>query len=48
MPGESRIREVSTETWAQVRSERLGLADDIAALSAEEWATPSLCAGWRM
>ena len=46
--GESRIREVSSETWAQVRSERLSLADDIDTLSAEAWTAPSLCAGWRV
>jgi uncharacterized protein (TIGR03083 family) len=39
---------VSIDTWAYVRSERLGLADDIETLSADDWATPSLCAGWRV
>ncbi|MGK5114056.1 MULTISPECIES: maleylpyruvate isomerase family mycothiol-dependent enzyme [unclassified Geodermatophilus] len=29
-----------------VRDERLSLADLLDTLSAEEWATPSLCAGW--
>jgi uncharacterized protein (TIGR03083 family) len=39
---------VSTEVWAQVRSERLRLADEIEGFSAEQWTTPSLCAGWRI
>jgi uncharacterized protein (TIGR03083 family) len=39
---------VTIETWAQVRSERLGLADEIDTLGAEAWATPSLCSGWRV
>jgi len=34
--------------WAQVRGERLGLADEIEAMAAEQWATPSLCGGWRV
>jgi uncharacterized protein (TIGR03083 family) len=29
-----------------VAAERLGLADDLADLTPEQWATPSLCAGW--
>jgi uncharacterized protein (TIGR03083 family) len=45
---DGRIREVSIEVWAQVRSERFGLADEIEALTAEQWTTPSLCAGWRV
>ena len=39
---------MTIETWAQVRSERLGLADEIDTLGAEAWATPSLCSGWRV
>jgi uncharacterized protein (TIGR03083 family) len=39
---------VSTQVWAQVRGERLRLADEIQALAAEQWATPSPCAGWRV
>ena len=29
-----------------VAAERLGLADDLETLTPEDWATPSLCAGW--
>jgi hypothetical protein len=29
-----------------VAAERVGLADDLADLTPEQWATPSLCAGW--
>ncbi|NMO88857.1 maleylpyruvate isomerase family mycothiol-dependent enzyme [Actinomycetospora sp. TBRC 11914] len=29
-----------------VAAERLGLADELAALTTEQWRTPSLCAGW--
>jgi uncharacterized protein (TIGR03083 family) len=29
-----------------VAAERLGLADDLEALAPEQWAVPSLCAGW--
>jgi uncharacterized protein (TIGR03083 family) len=32
--------------WAAVHAERTALADDLADLSPEHWATPSLCAGW--
>ncbi len=33
-------------TWPMIHSERQALADDLAGLSDEQWATPSLCAGW--
>ncbi|CAL9363769.1 hypothetical protein SUDANB121_00729 [Nocardiopsis dassonvillei] len=33
------------ELWALVHAERAALADDLAGLSEEEWATPSLCGG---
>jgi uncharacterized protein (TIGR03083 family) len=39
---------VTTGVWAHVRGERLRLADEIEELVAEQWATPSLCAGWRV
>src|SRR3954471_4681529 len=32
--------------WPTIHAERTALADDLSALSAEQWATPSLCAGW--
>ncbi len=34
------------ETWALIHRERAGVADTLDELSPEEWATPSLCAGW--
>jgi uncharacterized protein (TIGR03083 family) len=34
------------ELRARIRSERLALVDFLGTLSAEEWATPSLCEGW--
>jgi uncharacterized protein (TIGR03083 family) len=36
------------EVWQVIDRERLGLADLLDDLSAEEWETPSLCAGWRV
>jgi hypothetical protein len=39
---------VSIDAWASVRSERLGWVHDIETSSAEDWATPPLCAGWRV
>jgi uncharacterized protein (TIGR03083 family) len=32
--------------WAVIDRERADLADYVATLSAEQWATPSLCTGW--
>ncbi len=32
--------------FALIASERRGLADTLAGLDADQWATPSLCAGW--
>jgi uncharacterized protein (TIGR03083 family) len=32
--------------WAVVHAERRNLVADLAGLSEEQWATPSLCAGW--
>ncbi|NEC47019.1 maleylpyruvate isomerase family mycothiol-dependent enzyme [Actinospica acidiphila] len=31
--------------WSLIRAERAALADDLGALTAEQWATPSLCEG---
>lgn len=36
------------EVWQTIDDERLSLADLLDDLSAEEWETPSLCAGWRV
>ena len=36
------------EVWQMIDDERLGLADFFDDLSAEEWETASLCAGWRV
>jgi uncharacterized protein (TIGR03083 family) len=33
-------------TWKLIHSERAGLADTLEALTPEQWATSSLCAGW--
>ena len=32
--------------WKHIHSERALMADTLADLPAEAWATPSLCAGW--
>ena len=37
---------MSSDVWPVVRAERLALADDLDGLPAEQWETPSLCAGW--
>jgi uncharacterized protein (TIGR03083 family) len=34
------------ELRAAIAEERIALADDLATLTGDEWATPSLCAGW--
>lgn len=36
------------EVWRTIDAERLSVADLLDDLSAEEWETPSLCAGWRV
>jgi len=33
-------------TWQLIHAERARLADTLATLSSEQWAQPSLCAGW--
>lgn len=35
-----------SEVWPIVHAERRALADDLATLSLDQWATPSLCGGW--
>lgn len=35
-----------TDLWGQIHTERKALIDDCENLTAEQWATPSLCAGW--
>lgn len=35
-----------THLWTLVAAERGVLADDVAGLTAEQWASPSLCSGW--
>jgi uncharacterized protein (TIGR03083 family) len=37
---------VSESIWPTIHAERRALADDLADLTPEQWATPSLCAGW--
>ncbi len=36
------------DQWTTIAAERGALADDLAQLRAEQWATPSLCAGWNV
>lgn len=35
-----------TDVWELVHTERVSLVEDLAGLSDERWATPSLCSGW--
>jgi uncharacterized protein (TIGR03083 family) len=37
---------MAADIWALVHAERAALADDLADLKPEQWATPSLCEGW--
>jgi uncharacterized protein (TIGR03083 family) len=37
---------MSDDIWPVVHAERRALAADLAALSPEQWRTPSLCTGW--
>jgi uncharacterized protein (TIGR03083 family) len=37
---------MSDDIWPVVHAERRALADDLAGLTPEQWATPSLCPGW--
>ncbi|MGW0248403.1 maleylpyruvate isomerase family mycothiol-dependent enzyme [Nocardia goodfellowii] len=34
--------------WQVIEQQRLAIAEVLAGLSADEWETPSLCAGWRI
>ena len=34
------------DMWETIASERAALADDLADLTSDQWATPSLCSGW--
>jgi|SRR6185437_2361999 len=36
----------TSEVWGQIHDERGQLADTLSALTPEQWATPSWCAGW--
>lgn len=36
------------EVWRAIDAERLGLADLLAGLTADQWEVPSLCTGWRV
>lgn len=38
----------SEESWQVIAGQRLALAELLEGLSAAEWETPSLCAGWRV
>jgi uncharacterized protein (TIGR03083 family) len=42
------VATASVDTCGEVRRLRLELADAIAGLSADQWETPSWCAGWRV
>lgn len=37
---------MASDVWPLVHTERAALADDLAHLTREQWATPSLCEGW--
>ena len=37
-----------TTTWAQIHAGRAAFADTIEGLTAEQWASPSLCTGWSL
>jgi len=36
----------SEETWKYIHAERVQMAETLTGLSADQWATPSWCAGW--
>jgi uncharacterized protein (TIGR03083 family) len=36
----------ATQMWPMIHSERASLADTLDGLDSEQWASPSLCAGW--
>ena len=35
-----------SEVWDVIRTERFALVEELSTLTPEQWATPSLCAGW--
>jgi uncharacterized protein (TIGR03083 family) len=37
---------MADDTWSVIHAERRALAADLANLTPEQWATPSLCSGW--
>ena len=37
---------MTDSVWPSIHAERRALAQDLAALTAAQWATPSLCSGW--
>lgn len=39
---------MADSVWPTIHAERAALADDLANLSAEQWATPSLCDSWNI
>jgi uncharacterized protein (TIGR03083 family) len=42
------VATASLDIWREVRRLRIEFADEIAGLSADQWNTPSWCAGWRV
>jgi len=36
------------QSWRVIEQQRLAIADLLDGLSAEQWESPSLCAGWRV
>jgi hypothetical protein len=36
------------QSWQVLEQQRLAIADMLDGLSAEQWESPSLCAGWRV
>lgn len=44
--GPTTMTTVTTDLWALIHAERAALADDLADLTPEQWATRSLCADW--
>ncbi len=40
------VKLTKADVWTIVHTERRALVDDLKALTAEQWNTPSLCAGW--
>jgi uncharacterized protein (TIGR03083 family) len=37
---------MGTDIWPTIHAERTALADDLADLTPDQWATPSMCSGW--